>query len=79
MAGERSSEGAGRSGGLATRARKIETWVWVLIYAGLLLLGLGLAIARQDGALGWSVAAVGAAGVAMGLVLIWIRSRIDIS
>ncbi len=57
-------------------AKKIETWVWVLIYAGLILIGLGWSVQRSDAALGWGIATVGAAGVVAGAVLVWVRSRI---
>ena len=50
--------------------------IWVLIYGGLLTLVLGLSVARTDGALGWSMV-VGGGGVALlGVVLIYIRSRL---
>ena len=56
-------------------ASRIETWIWVLVYLGLILLGLGLSVQRSDAALGWTIAAVGSGAVAIGIVLIWLRSR----
>ena len=56
-------------------ASRIETWIWVLVYLGLILLGLGLSVQRSDAALGWTIAAVGSGAVAVGIVLIWLRSR----
>lgn len=53
-----------------------EKLVWILIYGGLLSLGLGLALQqRGDAALGWTLVAGGGAVAAVGVVLIWVRSR----
>jgi len=56
-------------------ASRVEVWIWVLIYSGLLLLGLGLAVQRGDASLGWIIAAIGISLAAVGAVLIWVRSR----
>jgi vacuolar-type H+-ATPase subunit I/STV1 len=56
-------------------ASRVEVWIWVLIYAGLALLGLGLAVQRGDAPLGWTIAAIGIALAVVGAVLIWVRSR----
>jgi protein-S-isoprenylcysteine O-methyltransferase Ste14 len=55
--------------------KRVEVWVWVLIYAGLILFGLGLSVQRTDASLGWVVAAVGVVLASIGAVLIWVRSR----
>ena len=55
--------------------RKVEAWVWVLIYAGMLLLGLGLAVHRTDAPTGWAMASCGVAVTIAGAVLVWVRSR----
>jgi uncharacterized membrane-anchored protein YitT (DUF2179 family) len=55
--------------------KTIEKWVWILIYGGLLVLSLGLFVLRQDAAFGRTLIAGGAAGVVLGALLIWIRSR----
>ena len=57
-------------------ARRLETWVWVLIYIGLGLVGLGLSVQRNAAALGWSIVAFGSVAAVVGIVLIWLRSRI---
>lgn len=58
------------------RAATLETWIWVLIYAGLLAVGLGLALQRQgDAALGWTLVVAGGIVAALGVLLIWVRSR----
>jgi hypothetical protein len=54
---------------------KVETLVWVLIYGGLLTLGLGLSVRRTDDGLGTGLAIVGGAVAAVGFVLIYVRSR----
>ena len=56
-------------------ARRLETWVWVAVYLGMLLFGLGLAVQRNDAALGWGIAVTGSVLTAIGIVLIWLRSR----
>ena len=53
-----------------------ETLVWILIYGGLLSVGLGLALQqRGTAALGWTLVAGGGVVAAVGVVLIWVRSR----
>ena len=42
----------------------------------MLLLGVGLAVARTDSALGWSIATAATLLIALGIVLVWARSRI---
>ena len=56
-------------------AARVEVWIWVLIYAGLALLGLGLAVQRSDTSLGWTIAAAGVVLAIVGAVLVWVRSR----
>ncbi len=57
-------------------ARRVGIWIWVLIYLGLLLLGVGLAVRGGDAVLGWGIGATGVAMIAAGALLIWLRSRI---
>jgi len=54
---------------------RIETLVWVLVYGGLLAIGLGIAVQRSDAALGWGLVIAGGIAAALGVVLIWVRSR----
>lgn len=49
--------------------------IWTLIYGGLLSVGLGLSVQRTDGALGWGIVTGGAAVAMVGVVLIYVRSR----
>ena len=53
----------------------VETLVWVLLYGGLLAVGLGLAMPHTQNTLGWVLMVGGALVAALGVVLIWVRSR----
>ena len=57
--------------------KQLETWAWVLIYSGLILVTLGLFLARaaQDRTLGWGVVSIGAVLLVAGIVFIVLRSR----
>ncbi|HYP86043.1 hypothetical protein [Variovorax sp.] len=54
----------------------LETWIWVLIYGGLFALILGLATGRASPALGWALAIPGVLLATVGVVLIYVRSRL---
>jgi hypothetical protein len=54
---------------------RIEALVWVLIYGGLLVFGLGVALSRGGFDYGWSVSIVGIVFAVAGVVLIYVRSR----
>jgi hypothetical protein len=54
---------------------RVDVWIWVLVYAGLLLLGLGLSVQSAAAPLGWSIVALGIALAIGGGVLVWVRSR----
>ena len=56
-------------------SKRIEVWVWVLVYAGMILIGLGLAVQRTDTALGWCITAPGITLTLIGIALIVVRSR----
>ena len=60
---------------MTNRAPLVEKLVWVYVYAGLILLGLGLAVQRSDSTIGWTIAAIGAVSIVIGIVLVWVRSR----
>jgi uncharacterized membrane-anchored protein len=55
----------------------IERLIWLLIYGGLFTLVLGLATRVRDTAMGWSLIVAGAVAAAGGVVLFWVRSRLD--
>ena len=58
---------------------RVEALVWILIYGGLLALGLGTFVLRQSAGEGQVIAAVlfvvGAIAVLAGVVLVVVRSR----
>ena len=53
----------------------VETLVWVLIYGGLLVLSLGYFVGRQEQSLGNGLMLGGAAIAGIGVVLVYVRSR----
>jgi hypothetical protein len=55
---------------------KLDVWIWVLLYGGLVVLGLGVAVQRDAAALGWAMVGVGAVAAAVGALLIFVRSRL---
>jgi uncharacterized membrane protein YhaH (DUF805 family) len=55
---------------------RLEKWIWILIYGGLFLVILGIATGRVEPALGWSMAVPGAVVALVGVVLIYVRSRL---
>ena len=55
--------------------KRIEGWIWVLVYIGMVLIGLGIAVQRTDTTLGWFIAAPGITLTLIGIVLIVVRSR----
>ena len=56
-------------------AERIETWVWVLIYGGLLVGCVGVALSRGGLGYGWTVAVIGIVFAVAGAVLVYVRSR----
>ena len=57
------------------KASTIEKLIWVVLYGGLLVVGLGLSVRSSDGPLGTGIAIGGGLVAAFGLVLIYVRSR----
>lgn len=58
----------------------VETWVWVLIYGGLLTLSVALFLIRGGSSgLGWGLAAAGGLAAALGVVLIVVRWRMEVT
>jgi hypothetical protein len=55
----------------------IERLTWVLIYGGLLMVGLALALRGTSETLAWAIGLAGAIETAVGVVLIWVRSRMQ--
>jgi hypothetical protein len=53
----------------------IDKLVWVLIYAGMFVAGLGIWTMEHRLAIGWTLVLVGGAMIAVAAFLIWVRSR----
>jgi hypothetical protein len=54
----------------------LEKWMWILIYVGIAVAVLGIVTARTDEAAGWMLGVPGALAVIVGIVLIYVRSRL---
>lgn len=53
----------------------VDTLIWVLVYGGLILVGLGLSVQRSSVGLGYGVAILGGVVTVVGFALIYVRSR----
>lgn len=62
---------------LKTSTARVAALTWVLIFGGMLMLALGLVVGRSDPALGWAIAAASIAAIVVGVLLIWVRSRME--
>jgi hypothetical protein len=60
---------------LSDTASRLDTWIWVFIYAAIFGLGLGLSIWRTDSGLGWTIGSFGAFFLVIGMAMVWARSR----
>ena len=69
---------AGPSSASGKPIARLHTLIWILIYAGLLTLVLGLSTARIDPVIGWSLVVGGGIMAAVGIFLIWVRSRMQV-
>ena len=49
--------------------------VWILIFGGLIALGPGFALLRAGESWGWLVVGAGGTAAAVGVVLVYLRSR----
>jgi hypothetical protein len=47
----------------------------VLIFGGLFVVGIGIALERSGESYGWNVIAAGTLAIVVGCVLVWVRSR----
>jgi hypothetical protein len=56
--------------------KKLEAWVWVLIYGGMLGASFGWFIQPRSAALGWTLMVAGGVVAAIGVVLIFVRARL---
>ena len=60
-------------------AKGIESWIWPLVFGGLLLQGVGFFVLRTSLGLGWSFVIGGAVAALAGVALIVVRSRMPSS
>ena len=60
----------------AETIKRLQTWIWVFVYGGIVVIGIGLIARRNDSTTGAVVSVLGAVLVGIGAVLIWIRSRL---
>ena len=56
-------------------AARVGVLIWVLIYGGLFVLAIGLALREVHGLLAGSVSIGGLVALTVGIVLIWYRTR----
>jgi hypothetical protein len=54
----------------------VQRLVWIYIYGGLLSIVLGIFVAQSDPTLARAMQAIGAVSVLIGVVLIYVRSRL---
>lgn len=59
------------------KASTLDKLIWTLVYGGLLVVGLGLSVQRGDDALGWTLVMGGGLASAVGVVLVYVRSRLN--
>ena len=64
------------SGTSSKRLKRIETAIWVLIYGGLLTFIIGHFTAEADVNLARTMGVIGMVAVAVGVILIYVRSRL---
>lgn len=57
----------------------VQRLVWIYIYGGLLSVVLSLFVGRTDEATATGMQLVGGVFVVIGVVLIWVRSRLKVS
>ena len=60
---------------MSTSTHRIGTLIWVLIFGGLFVLGMGIALERSGESYGWNFISGGGIAIVVGCVLIWVRSR----
>ena len=53
----------------------LEKLIWVLVFVGIAVFGLGIAVGRSDDALGYGLMAGGALLALVGALFVWVRSR----
>ena len=54
---------------------RLGALIWTLIYGGLFVVAIGIALERSGATYGWTFIAAGTVAIGAGCVLVWIRSR----
>ena len=54
---------------------RLDKWIWILIYGGMALFSIGFALQQQARSWGLVVMVAGVLAAVVGVVLIWVRSR----
>ena len=57
---------------------RLDSLSWIFIFAGLLVLVLGIATHGEARIAGWSLSVLGIVTAAVGIVLIYVRSRLPL-
>ena len=60
---------------MSVATRRIGTLIWVLIFGGLFVVGMGIALERSGESYAWNIIGAGLVAIAAGCVLVWVRSR----
>jgi O-antigen/teichoic acid export membrane protein len=55
----------------------MERLAWILIYTGLFAVVLGIAARGRSAGAAWALIAIGGVVTVAGIVLIWVRSRVQ--
>lgn len=61
----------------ARTVARVESTTWVLIFGGFFAIILGIITGNVHLFAGWSLGVIGGIAVVAGIVLIWIRSRME--
>lgn len=56
---------------------RMERVIWILIFAGLFAAIVGVVARSTSAALGWSLLVAGSLAAGVGVLLIWLRSRLQ--
>ena len=54
---------------------RLHKIIWTLIFIGLLIVILGIFVGKTDDAIGWTMIAAGSVMTAVGVLLIYVRSK----
>ena len=56
---------------------RIAALTWALIFGGMLVMAVGLTVRGADNILGWLLIAGSGIAIAVGVILIWVRSTMN--